>query len=75
MVQRGLSSESRAARSVHASASDERYHHRNKRLALARLSRKLEDRNHRERGEAGRTHWRAHRALQRGNPVQIFREN
>jgi len=59
---------------LQASASEERSQHRNKRLALARLSRKLEELNDQQRGEAERSRWRAHQALERGNPVRVFRE-
>ncbi len=59
---------------VQASASEERSQHRNKRLALARVVRKLEEREERERGEAERGRWQAHQALERGNPVRVFRE-
>lgn len=60
---------------LQASASEERSQHRNKKLALARLASKLEDLKDQQRGEADRGHWRAHQALERGNPVQVFRED
>lgn len=60
---------------LQASASEERSQYRNKRLALARLARKLEDLKDRQRGEAERGRWRAHQELERGNPVQVFRED
>jgi peptide chain release factor len=57
-----------------ATASEERSQHRNKKLALARLGRKLDDTEASRRSEAARLRWRAHRTLERGNPVRVFRE-
>ena len=59
---------------LQAGASEERSQHRNKRLAPARVSRRLEDLNDQRRSEAERSRWRAHQALERGNPVRVFRE-
>jgi peptide chain release factor len=59
---------------LQASASEERSQRRNKKLAMARLLRKLEDLKEQRRGEGERDRWRAHQALERGNPVQVFRE-
>ena len=59
---------------LQASASEERSQHRNKALAVARLSRKLENLKDQQRGESERGRWRAHQALERGNPVRVFRE-
>ncbi len=60
---------------VQASASEERSQHRNKALAMARLARKLEERNDDQRRTADRGRWQAHQSLERGNPVQVFRED
>lgn len=59
---------------LQASASEERSQHRNKALAMARLARKLENLKEQQRGESERGRWRAHQALERGNPVRVFRE-
>ena len=60
---------------LQASASEERSQHRNKALAVARLARKLETLKEQQRGESERGRWRAHQALERGNPVRVFRED
>ena len=60
---------------LQASASEERSQHRNKALAVARLARKLEDLKEQQLGESERSRWRAHQALERGNPVKVFRED
>ena len=59
---------------LQASASEERSQHRNKALAVARLSRKLEGLKDQERSAAERGRWQAHQALERGNAVRVFRE-
>lgn len=59
---------------LQASASEERSQRRNKKLAMARLLWKLEDLKEQQRGETQRDRWRAHQALERGSPVQVFRE-
>ena len=59
---------------LQASASEERSQHRNKALAVARLSRKLEGLKDQQRSAAERERWQAHQALERGNPVRVFRE-
>jgi len=58
---------------VQASAMEERSQHRNRKLALARLVRKLEEMNDVRQGEAREKRWRAHQDLERGNPVRVFR--
>jgi peptide chain release factor len=58
---------------LQATASEERSQHRNKALAIARLTRKLDEREAGERGKAKEMRWRAHQALERGNPVRVFR--
>ena len=60
---------------LQASASEERSQHRNKALAVARLARKLENLKEQQLGESERGRWRAHQALERGNPVRVFRED
>jgi peptide chain release factor len=60
---------------LQASASEERSQHRNRKLALARLGAKLEGLKDQQQGEAGRRRWRAHHALERGNPAHVFRED
>jgi len=60
---------------VQASASEERSQHRNKKLALARLAARLEQRHHERHAEASRTRWQAHHTLERGNATRIFRED
>jgi peptide chain release factor len=57
-----------------ATAMEERSQHRNRKLALARLTKKLDEINSRRYREARETRWRAHRELERGNPVRLFRE-
>lgn len=58
---------------VQAIAMEERSQHRNRKLALARLTAKLNEINSKRHGEAREERWRAHRELERGNPVRIFR--
>lgn len=58
---------------VQATAAEERSQHRNRKLALARLARKLAEVDSRRQDEAREARWRAHQALQRGNPVRVFR--
>jgi peptide chain release factor len=58
---------------VQVYASEERSQHRNRKLALARLARKLDERDAKERGAALEKRWRAHQELERGNPVRTFR--
>ena len=59
---------------LQASAMEERSQHRNRKLALARLARKLEDAGEKRQGEARKKRWRSHQDLERGNPVRTFRE-
>jgi peptide chain release factor len=58
---------------VQATASEERSQHRNRKLALARLAKKIADREAGQRGEAREKRWRAHQELERGNPIRVFR--
>ncbi|HYL75362.1 MAG TPA: peptide chain release factor H [Bryobacteraceae bacterium] len=59
---------------VHATAMEERSQHRNRKLALARLTKKLSDINSRRQSDAREERWRAHQELSRGNPVRVFRD-
>jgi peptide chain release factor len=60
---------------IQATAAEERSQHRNRKLALARLARKIADREAAQRGEAREKRWRAHQELERGNPVRVFRDS
>jgi peptide chain release factor len=57
-----------------ASATEERSQHRNRKLALARLTRKLDQLNSKRHSHAREERWRAHQELRRGNPVRVFRD-
>jgi peptide chain release factor len=59
---------------LQATASEERSQHRNRKLALARLAARLEEADAARRGEAETKRWRAHRTLERGNAVRVYRE-
>jgi peptide chain release factor len=59
---------------VQAAAMEERSQHRNRKLALARLVRKLSELDAKRLGDARQERWRAHQELQRGNPVRVFKE-
>jgi peptide chain release factor len=59
---------------VQATAMEERSQHRNRKLALARLTNKLAEINSKRHGEAREERWRAHQELERGNPVRVFRK-
>ena len=52
----------------------ERSQHRNRKLALARLKKKLNEINSKRHGDAREERWRAHQELERGNPVRAFRK-
>lgn len=56
-----------------AVASEERSQHRNRKLALSRLAKKIADRTAEKQSEAKEKRWRSHQELQRGNPVRVFR--
>ena len=58
---------------VQATAREERSQHRNRKLALARLIRKLDVLTERQVTQAQEQRWRAHHELQRGNPIRVFR--
>jgi peptide chain release factor len=59
---------------VQAMATEERSQHRNRKLALARLTKKLNEIDSKRYGDAREERWRAHQELERGNPVRVFRE-
>src|SRR5580698_98496 len=56
---------------VQATAMEERSQHRNRKLALARLTKKLNEINSEKNSSAREARWRAHKELERGNPVRI----
>jgi peptide chain release factor len=60
---------------VQATAMEERSQHRNRKLALARLTKKLNEIDSKRYGDAREERWRAHQALERGNPVRVFRKD
>jgi len=59
---------------LQAVASEERSQHQNRKLALARLARKIDEQNAQRNQQAGKQRWRAHDKLERGNAKAIFRE-
>jgi peptide chain release factor len=59
---------------VQAVAAEERSQHRNRKLALARLTKKLSEIESSRKDAARKEQWRAHRELERGNPVRTLRE-
>src|SRR5580698_5279256 len=56
---------------LQATAMEERSQHRNRKLALARLTKKLNEINSEKNSSAREARWRAHKELERGNPVRI----
>jgi peptide chain release factor len=58
---------------LQAVAMEERSQHSNRRLALARLARLVEELNERRAGEAKTERWRAHHGVERGNARRVFR--
>lgn len=59
---------------VQATAMEERSQHRNRKLALARLSKRLADINTKRSSDSRQKRWLGHQKLERGNPVRIFRK-
>lgn len=57
---------------LQATAMEERSQHRNRKLALARLAKKLAEMNAKRQDDVREKRWRAHHELQRGNPVRII---
>lgn len=60
---------------ISAMASEERSQHQNRRLALARLSIQMEQRNQAGQAAARRSQWQQHWQVERGNPVRIYMGN
>jgi peptide chain release factor len=60
---------------LQAIGSEERSQHRNRKLALARLARKIADAEAERQNESRDRRWRAHQELERGNPVRVIRED
>ncbi len=56
-----------------AFAQEERSQHLNKKLAMARLNRILEERNEEEKKKSEKKIWHNHNTLERGNPVKCFK--
>lgn len=56
-----------------AQAQEERSQHRNKALALARLATIFEQRNQEAQNAVRNEQWSRHDALERGNPIRVYR--
>jgi peptide chain release factor len=61
------------ASGIQAVASEERSQHSNRKLALARLSKKLSDYKARQDDAVRAQRWRTQRQVERGNPVRTWR--
>ena len=59
---------------LQATAAEERSQHRNRKLAMARLAKKLAGRHEQQQAELREKRWRAHQDLERGNPVRTYRQ-
>jgi len=59
---------------IQATASEERSQHQNRKLALARLAKKIADQSTEKQNQSNMRRWRAHQELSRGNPIRTFRE-
>jgi peptide chain release factor len=59
---------------IQASAAEERSQHRNCKLALARLAKRIADRGEEQHGEAREKRWRAHGELEDGDQNKEFGE-
>ena len=57
---------------LQARASEERSQHANRRLAFARLERRLAEHDAEACAQAAGRRWRAHQELERGNPVRVL---
>lgn len=58
---------------LQAVSANERSQHRNRQLAMARLSARLAARAAEHRARTGELRWQAHQSVERGNPVRVFR--
>jgi peptide chain release factor len=58
---------------IQSSAAEERSQHRNRKLALARLARKLAKVDAKQHADARDKRRRAHQELERGSPARTFR--
>ncbi|MBN9663595.1 MAG: peptide chain release factor H [Acidobacteria bacterium] len=58
---------------LQAVSANERSQHRNRQLAMARLSARLAGLEAERRSRSGQQRWQAHQNLERGNPVRVFR--
>jgi len=58
---------------LQAVAQEERSQHRNRKLALARLAKKIADMDREKKGETRQRMWRANLELERGNAVRVLR--
>jgi peptide chain release factor len=59
---------------IQAISSEERSQHQNRKLALARLAKKIADQGREKQNQANMRRWRSHQELSRGNPIRTFRE-
>jgi peptide chain release factor len=59
---------------MQAIASEERSQHQNRKLALARLAKKIAGQGIEKQNQENMRRWRAHQELNRGNPIRTFRE-
>lgn len=55
-------------------AQEERSQHQNKKLAFARLKRKLEQLQQEQGKKLDQKRWQKHQEIQRGNPIRVFKD-
>ena len=58
---------------INASAQEERSQHMNKKLAMSRLVKLLDDRDKEAGKKAEKDRWEKHNDFERGNPVRVFK--
>ncbi len=58
---------------IRASAQEERSQHMNKKLAMSRLEKLLDERDKKAGKKAEKNRWEKHNDLERGNPVRVFK--
>ncbi len=58
---------------ISATAQEERSQHMNKKLAMSRLVKRLDDRENEAGKKAEKDRWTKHNDLERGNPVRVFK--